>query len=47
MDKAQEARFAMIIEHYRDVAGRLGITLQELLLLVLSEQLADMVQAEE
>lgn len=42
MDKAQEMRFEMIIEHYREVANRLGITLQELLLLVLSEQLADM-----
>ena len=41
MDKATEDRFSMIIEHYRKVSERLGVSLQELLLLVISEQLQE------
>ena len=41
MDKATKERFRMITEHYQDVARELNISLQELLLLVISEQLTD------
>ncbi len=44
MDKATEDRLSMIIEHYREVSKRLGVSLQELLLLVLSEQLKDVTE---
>ena len=44
MDKAIEDRLSMIIEHYREVSKRLGVSLQELLLLVLSEQLKDVTE---
>lgn len=41
MDNATKEKFRMIIEHYREVAAELNISLQELLLLVLSEQIKD------
>ena len=42
MDKATEDRLGVIIDHYREVPKRLGVSLQELLILVLSEQLRDL-----
>ena len=44
MDKKTEKRFSMIIENYREVANRLGVSLQELQLLVLSEQIKDLTE---
>lgn len=41
MDKATKERFQMVIEHYRKVAAELNVSLQELLLLILSEQIND------
>ena len=41
MDKATKERFQMMIEHYRSVAAELNVSLQELLLLILSEQIKD------
>lgn len=41
MDNATKERLRMITEHYRSVSKELNISLQELLLLVLSEQIND------
>lgn len=44
MDKGTVEKFEMIVNQYRPIAEKLGISLQELLLLALSEQINDIAQ---
>ena len=44
MDKATIGKFEMIVNQYRPIAEKLGISLQELLILSLSEQINDIAQ---
>ena len=44
MDKATVEKFEIIVNQYRPIAEKLGISLQEFLLLTLSEQINDIAQ---